>query len=55
MAVSEPAIEKPASPTEAEAFVAIQKDIWDSQKDMALAFLGALICLALRAVLKFRH
>ncbi|RKS24864.1 putative membrane protein [Pseudomonas sp. WPR_5_2] len=40
---------------QAEAFVATQKDIWDSQKDMALAFLGALICLVLRAALKFRH
>ncbi|HEF4760178.1 TPA: DUF2238 domain-containing protein [Pseudomonas putida] len=34
---------------QAEAFVATQKDIWDAQKDMALAFLGAIICLALRA------
>lgn len=32
---------------QAEAFVATQKDIWDAQKDMALALLGALICLPL--------
>ncbi|MNV00377.1 Inner membrane protein YjdF [compost metagenome] len=38
---------------QAEDFVATQKDIWDAQKDMALAFLGALICLALRAILRF--
>ncbi|MFU2330386.1 DUF2238 domain-containing protein [Pseudomonas sp. NFX98] len=38
---------------QAEAFVATQKDIWDAQKDMALAFLGALICLALRVILRF--
>lgn len=35
---------------QAEAFIATQKDIWDAQKDMALAFLGALICLALHAL-----
>ncbi|NUT77780.1 DUF2238 domain-containing protein [Pseudomonas sp. C1C7] len=39
---------------QAEAFVATQKDIWDSQKDMALAFLGAMICLGLRAVFQRR-
>ncbi|MNP38183.1 Inner membrane protein YjdF [compost metagenome] len=40
---------------QAQAFLATQKDIWDAQKDMALALLGAIIYLALRAALRFRR
>ena len=32
----------------AEAFVGAQGDPWDAQKDMALAFLGALLSLVCR-------
>lgn len=40
---------------QAEAFIATQKDIWDAQKDMAIAFVGALICLAVRAIWGLRR
>lgn len=40
---------------QAEAFIATQNDIWDAQKDMALAFLGAMICLALRWVCRLHR
>ncbi|MBV6821993.1 DUF2238 domain-containing protein [Pseudomonas sp. PD9R] len=36
---------------QAKAFLATQQDPWDSQKDVALAFLGSLISLTLHAVM----
>jgi len=47
------------SPSAGDAYLGTQGDIWDAQKDMGLAALGALICMvatfAIRAVRKKSH
>lgn len=39
-------------PEQGAAYLGSQGDIWDAQKDMALAFAGAIICMALFRLLK---
>ena len=41
-------IARAQSPEAAEAYNGQQGDIWDAQKDMALAALGAIVVLAVR-------
>ncbi len=40
------------SPEAGDAYLGTQGDIWDAQKDMGLAALGALICMSVTAVLR---
>jgi len=36
------------------AYNGIQGDIWDAQKDMSLALIGAVICVAATAALRWK-
>lgn len=40
------------NPQAGDAYLGTQGDIWDAQKDMGLAALGALICMVVTAVIR---
>jgi putative membrane protein len=42
------------SPELGAAYNGIQGDIWDAQKDMILALAGAVICMTVTALLRFK-
>ena len=39
-------------PEEGAAYLGSQGDIWDAQKDMGIAFTGAIVCMLLFRVIK---
>jgi putative membrane protein len=39
-------------PSEGVAYLGLQGDVWDAQKDMGLAFIGAIIAMILFSSLK---
>ncbi len=43
------------SPARAEVFVGMQGDVWDAQKDMALAAAGAVLQMAIVALVRYRR
>lgn len=40
------------SPAAGDAYLGTQGDVWDAQKDMALAALGAVICMVVTATIR---
>jgi len=42
-------------PTAGPAFLGAQGDVWDAQKDMALAVAGAVLALLMAALIRWRH
>jgi len=43
------------SPDAGDAFLALQRDTWDTHKDMAMAFMGAAFAMTVTAVLSKRR